>query len=35
VIEFGGAYDAERVRAFHADCAARELPTNCGDGDEP
>lgn len=26
VIEFGGAYDSERVEAFHADCAARELP---------
>ncbi len=26
VIEFGGAYDADRVKAFHADCAARSLP---------
>lgn len=26
VIEFGGAYDAERVQAFHADCVARNLP---------
>lgn len=25
VIEFGGGYDAERVAAFHADCADREL----------
>lgn len=26
VIEFGGAYSAERVRAFHDDCAERGLP---------
>lgn len=26
VIEFGGAYDANRVRAFHQDCADRALP---------
>lgn len=26
VIEFGGGYDAGRVRAFHDDCAARGLP---------
>jgi hypothetical protein len=26
VIEFGGGYDAERVQAFHNDCAARGLP---------
>lgn len=26
VIEFGGGYDAERVQAFHDDCAARGLP---------
>jgi hypothetical protein len=26
VIEFGGGYDAERVQAFHRDCAARGLP---------
>ncbi len=26
VIEFGGAYDTERVQAFHADCVARNLP---------
>jgi hypothetical protein len=26
VIEFGGAYAADRVAAFHADCAARILP---------
>lgn len=26
VIEFGGGYDAQRVAAFHEDCAARELP---------
>jgi len=26
VIEFGGGYDAERVRAFHEDCAQRGLP---------
>lgn len=26
VIEFGGGYDTSRVAAFHADCAARELP---------
>ncbi|MDX1967115.1 MAG: hypothetical protein SFV23_08095 [Planctomycetaceae bacterium] len=26
VIEFGGGYDAERVAAFHADCADRGLP---------
>ncbi len=26
VVEFGGAYDAERVRAFHEDCARRGLP---------
>lgn len=26
VIEFGGAYSAERVRAFHEDCADRTLP---------
>lgn len=25
VVEFGGAYDADRVRAFHADCEARSL----------
>ena len=25
VVEFGGAYDAERVRAFHHDCASRGL----------
>jgi hypothetical protein len=26
VIEFGGAYDASRVAAFHNDCADRSLP---------
>jgi len=26
VVEFGGGYDAQRVEAFHADCAARVLP---------
>ena len=26
LIEFGGAYDADRVAAFHDDCAARALP---------
>jgi hypothetical protein len=26
VVEFGGAYDAERVRRFHEDCAERQLP---------
>lgn len=26
VIEFGGGYDAERVEAFHHDCAQRDLP---------
>lgn len=26
LIEFGGGYDAERVEAFHQDCAARGLP---------
>jgi len=26
VIEFAGGYDAERVEAFHRDCAARSLP---------
>jgi hypothetical protein len=26
VIEFGGSYDAERVRDFHDDCVARQLP---------
>lgn len=26
VIEFGGAYPADRLEAFHEDCAARELP---------
>jgi hypothetical protein len=26
VIEFGGGYSAERVAAFHEDCAARQLP---------
>jgi len=26
VTEFGGAYSAERVRAFHEDCAGRVLP---------
>lgn len=26
VIEFGGAYPTERLRAFHEDCAARGLP---------
>lgn len=26
VIEFGGGYDSERVRAFHEDCASRNLP---------
>jgi hypothetical protein len=26
VVEFGGAYDASRVRHFHRDCAARKLP---------
>jgi hypothetical protein len=25
-IEFGGAYDQARVRAFHQDCLARQLP---------
>ena len=25
-IEFGGSYDTARVRAFHEDCARRELP---------
>ena len=26
VIEFGGAYDANRVEEFHRDCARRDLP---------
>jgi hypothetical protein len=26
VIEFGGAYPADRLKAFHEDCAARGLP---------
>jgi hypothetical protein len=26
VMEFGGAYPADRLEAFHEDCAARELP---------
>jgi hypothetical protein len=26
VVEFGGAYPADRVEAFHADCAERRLP---------
>ena len=26
VIEFGGAYNVERVGSFHEDCAARQLP---------
>lgn len=26
VIEFGGGYDLLRVKAFHEDCAARDLP---------
>ncbi|MHC4880742.1 MAG: hypothetical protein ACYTGL_30175 [Planctomycetota bacterium] len=26
VVEFGGSYDARRVRDFHADCARRNLP---------
>lgn len=26
VVEFGGAYDAARVRRFHEDCAERRLP---------
>ncbi len=26
VIEFGGAYNAERVEEFHLDCASRDLP---------
>lgn len=26
VIEFGGAYDRKHVRAFHEDCAVREIP---------
>ena len=26
VIEFGGGYDAERVKAFHQDCVSRNLP---------
>ena len=26
VIEFGGCYDAERVKAFHQDCESRNLP---------
>lgn len=26
VIEFGGAYDARRVRSFHHDCSKRKLP---------
>lgn len=26
VVEFGGAYDAARVRRFHEDCAERKLP---------
>ena len=26
VIEFGGSYDAERVKAFHQDCVSRNLP---------
>ena len=25
IIEFGGGYDAQRVRAFHQDCASRRL----------
>jgi hypothetical protein len=26
VVEFGGGYDADRVRAFHEDCMRRDLP---------
>jgi len=26
IIEFGGAYDARRVRSFHRDCLQRKLP---------
>lgn len=26
VIEFGGGYDADRIRDFHADCSRRRLP---------
>jgi hypothetical protein len=26
VVEFGGGYDAQRVEAFHLDCAERQLP---------
>jgi len=26
VIEFGGAYSAERVRDFHEDCVQHNLP---------
>lgn len=26
VVEFAGAYDAERVEAFHVDCVSRDLP---------
>ncbi len=26
VIEFGGGYDSDRVKAFHEDCAQRNLP---------
>jgi len=26
VVEFGGAYDAERICAFHEDCVNRTLP---------
>ena len=26
VIEFGGDYDARRIREFHSDCASRDLP---------
>ena len=26
VIEFGGAYDTARVKAFHQDCVSRNLP---------
>ncbi len=26
VVEFGGSYDEQRIRAFHEDCVARNLP---------
>ena len=35
VIEFGGAYDAVRVKEFHDSCAGRAYPTNSGNAPTP